>query len=94
MKLLLLTTLGCIFWLLPFAAAVHPSVRYGFYEDGFGFNYDSLPLLGIPILMTCLTLLLAYLAKHRRLHRIAFAASSSIPAVAVVYWLALWGKGI
>jgi hypothetical protein len=68
--------------------------RYGFYEDGFGFNYDSLPLLGIPVSMIGLTLFLAHLANRRPLPRILILGSSSLSFVAAFCWVAIMTQGV
>jgi len=94
MKVVLLTALGCIFWLFPLAAAVSLFWRFGVYEDGFGFNYDSLWLLGLPICMIAATLLLGYRAKRRPLPGVVIVGSSALAFVAAFCWLGVWGQGV
>lgn len=94
MKVMALTVAGCIFWLVPLVAAIRLFWQLGFYEDGFGFNYESLPLLGIPIFMIATTLVLARLASRRPLPGIATVVSSSIAVVAAFFWLGVWGQGV
>ena len=94
MRVIILTALGCLFWLMPLAAAVSVFRRYGLYQDGFGFNYDSLPLLGIPASMIGLTLLLAYLSNRRPLPGILIVGSSSLSFVAAFCWVAIMTQGV
>jgi hypothetical protein len=68
--------------------------RHGFYEEGFGFYYDSLPLLGIPLLMIGLTIILTRAASHRPLPGIVIVAWSSLAFIAVYCWLGIWGRGV
>jgi hypothetical protein len=94
MRTYILSALGCVFWLVPLILATSLFWQYGFYEDGFGFNYDSLPLLGIPVSMTGLTLLLARFARHRPLPGIVPVGASLLAFCAAIFWLATWGKGV
>ena len=94
MKIVVFTALGCLFWLIPLAAATRIFWRIGFYEHGFGFNYDSLPLIGLPICMIAVTLLLAYRAKRRPLSGVAIVASCSLAFVVAFCWLGIWGQGV
>jgi len=94
MKTYILSALGCIFWLAPLVVAASLFWRFGFYEDGFGFNYDSLPLLGIPLVMIGLTLILTRMARRQPLPGIVIVGSSSLAFCAAFFWFAIWGKGV
>jgi len=68
--------------------------RYGFYEEGLGFNYDSLPLFGIPVLMIGATLFLGYLANRKPLPGILIVGSSSLSFLAAFCWVAIMTQGV
>lgn len=68
--------------------------KYGFYEEGFGFIYDSLPLLGIPCAMITLTLVLGLAAKRERLSKSHIVVSSVVAALSAIWWLSIWGQGV
>lgn len=94
MKTYILTALGCVFWLVSLSLATGVFWEYGFYEDGFGFNYDSLPLLGIPLLMIGFTLIIARAARYRQLPVVVIVGSSSAAFAAAFFWLGIWTKGV
>lgn len=89
-----LSAVGLIFWLAMLALSTALFWRHGLYEDGFGFYYDSLPLLGIPLLMIGLTVLLARAASQRPLPRIVIVGCSSLAFIAACCWLGIWGQGV
>jgi uncharacterized membrane protein len=93
MRAFILSALGCLFWLVPLAQAASVLSQFGFYQDSHGFNTDSLPLLGIPLMMICLTVALCHLARTRPLPGVVIVASSTIAFVAAYCWLAIWSKG-
>ena len=94
MKTYILSVLGCMFWLAPLILATSLFWRFGFYEESFGFDYDSLPLLGIPLSMIGLTLILARVARRRPLPGIVIVGCSSLAFIAAFFWLGIWGKGV
>ena len=94
MKTYILTALGCLFWLAPLLLALSFFQRFGFSEDGVGFNYDSLPLLGIPLSMIGLTLILARAARRRLLPGSVIVGSSSLAFIAAFFWSGIWAQGV
>lgn len=94
MKAYILSALGCTFWFAPLVLATSLFWRFGFYEDGFGFNYDSLPLLGIPLSMIGLTLILTSAASRRPLSGVVIVGCSSLAFIAAFIWLGIWGQGV
>lgn len=94
MKTYVLSALGCLFWLAPLLLALSFFQRFGFYEDGFGFNYDSLPLIGIPFSMIGLTLILARAARRRPLPGSLIVGSSSLAFIAAFFWCGIWAQGV
>lgn len=94
MRTCLWVALGCAFWLFPLGLAIVMVTKIGLYEEGFGYNYDLLPLLSIPSLVTALTLLLGRLAERGQLRWQATVAASLTSVVAFFYWVAVWGQGV
>jgi hypothetical protein len=94
MRTYILTAFGLIFWLAPLVLATAMFWQHGFYEEGFGFYYDSLPLLGVPLLMIGLTIILTRVASQRPLPGIVIVACSSLAFIAAYCWLGIWGRGV
>lgn len=93
MKRNILTALGCLFWSYPLALAIRDLWRFGIYEENFGFNYDLLPLLGIPAGMIGLTLGLSHLAKNGTVFG-SLIASSALAFIAALLWVGIWGQSV
>jgi hypothetical protein len=90
----ILPALGCLFWLVPLVQAIRIFWRYGFYQDDYVFNTDSLPLLGIPLIMIGLAVALGYLARTRPLPGVVIVGLSTITFVAAYCWLGILFKGV
>ena len=90
----ILPALCCRFWLVPLAQAVRIFWRFGFYQEDYGFNIDSLPLLGIPLVMIGLTVALGQPARTRPLPGVVIVGSSTIAFVAAFCWLGIFFKGV
>ena len=83
----LIATLGCLFWLLPLAGAVHRAKTYGFQPD-------TAPLVTIPVVMIVLTAGAGLVPPIHRAFGATLAGATIAAFAAGVFWLGIWGAGV
>jgi hypothetical protein len=94
MKIFVLATIGCAFWLALLSLAISRIAKFGVYERGFGYDYDLVPLLGIPVLLMIATVTLAVFAARAKFSTPVIVAASVASGLGLFIWIAIWGKSI
>jgi len=87
MRTRLLTVLGCLIWLIFFAAGIRELLVYGLYVDG-AVDQGLFALLGVPLAMIAGTVVLGHRTARGAVPGRVIAASSLVAGLALLFCLA------